>query len=348
MDENEKNNDKLNKALDKLVASVSREVPQDFVPPSEKCIRSYLLGKASEQQKSEMWSALNASPSFRRDILEMAQDLEVFASDVAAKEAAKLKLENVPNAISRLIEPKPELSILEKFQKYFTLPRAIPAIASAALVLFVSLYTVQNFWPGSTDPLDTISTQQPPDTDELPADNGDDATTIVEPVEPPALSKWALVSEEVDPGLLISMLPRDASTQASTKTYAAPDSAALAEFRFLLSFDDGEFKLQPEPKRPVVKQTSRTVQLTILDQDENLIREITAEIPVTDSTIATIEAWLLSLPSRTLYKVDMKRDTMTVRIDKKEIPKGGITFTYGSGNWFRSTLGFVFQSAEAE
>jgi len=348
MDEKGKNNGRLDKALDKLIARLSSETPKNFLRPSDECIRAYLLGLATEEQKSETWSALDTSPAFRQEILEIANELETFASEVTAREAAKLKVENVPKAISRLIEPRPKPSILEIFKKYFTFPRAIPAIASAALVLFVSLYTVQYFWPGSTDRLDTNSVQQPPDTAELPADNADDATNVVEPVEPPALSKWALVSEEVDPGLLISMLPRDASTQASTKTYTAPDSAALAEFRFLLSFEDGEFKLQPEPKRPVFEQVSRTVQLTILDQNERMIRKITAEIPVSDTAITTIEAWLLSLPSRTLYKVDMTKDSMTVKIDNKEIPKGGITFTFGSGNWFKSTLGFVFKSAMAE
>ncbi len=312
-DQDKSNNSKTNNVIDKLVAKAIGSKSDDFNRPSDKCIQDYLLGNASEQQKSEMWTALDASASFRKEVLEITGELKAFSSLETAQKASKIEVDKIPDFSNYIGRRNPKTSIFQSLKEFFTLPRLIPAAVVAALILFVSIQIFRSE-VGKESIFQTAS-------------------------------NLLLVAKNVDPGLLISNTVRG---QTESRLFAAPDSAALAEFRFLLSFEDGVFKLQPEPKRPVIRQVSRTVQLTILDQNENLIREISAQIPVTDSTIATIEAWLLSLPSRTLYKVDMERDTMTVKVDKKEIPKGGITFTYGSGNWFSSTMGFVFQSAEAE
>lgn len=307
MNDQDDNRSDKEKALDRLISEADQELSQSFNRPTDECIHTYLTGDATEKQQAKMWAALDASHSFRKEIMEMAEEMEVFASRETAEKAEQLEVKEVPMRILRLVEKKKLTNTL----------RILAPVAAAALIVLVAVEMMKQ--SNLFDPVDSAI----------------------------QVANLKLFAQEVDPGLLISMQPRGANDTASFKVHTAPDSAALAEFRFLLEYEGGEFKFVSEVPQPTANKNTRTVQLKIQDDTGKIIKEFTAVIPISDTTAAPVEAWILNLPDRSLYKVDMSKDTVAVKVDKEQISKGVVTFTYGGDDWFKSTFGFIYNFEEA-
>ena len=293
------------KALDRLISEADQKFSQTFNRPSDECIHAYLSGDATEIQQALMWKALDASPALRNEILEMAEEMEVFASQEIAESAQKLRLNEVPMRVLSAV----------KTERWPVSIRILAPVAAAALLIIVAV--------------NLLNDRQTP------------------PAPVAKLANLELFTQSVDPGLLVSMQPRGANDTASIKAQTTPDSAALAEFRFLLEYENGEFKLLPEVPQPAADTNMRIVQLKIQDDTGKIIKEFTAVIPKSDSATAPVEAWILNLTDRSLYKVDMSKDTVAVKIDQQQISKGCVTFTYGGDSWFKSTFGFIYNFDEA-
>ena len=295
------------KALDRLISEADQEVSGTFSRPSDECIHAYLTNDATEIQNALMWKALDASPAFRNEILEMADEVDLFARRDTSGQAARMELNEVPVRVLRLAEKR----------EWYRSVRILAPIAAAALLVFVIVQSLKE-----------TNLPIPPDA------------TI-------RLANLELFNPNVDPGLLVSMETRDPNSPKPTKIFSSADSAALSEFRYLLAYEGGEFKFLPEVPQLVADKNTRTVQLKIQDDTGKIFKEFTAVIPKSDTANAPVEAWILNLPDRSLYKVNMTQDTVSVKVDQQQISKGCITFTYGSDKWSKSIFGFIYNFEEA-
>jgi hypothetical protein len=218
---------------------------------------------------------------------------------------------------SKMVSNEVPVRILQKFVRSYwtTAVRILVPIAAAVILVPVAWYFMNR-----KDTPDLTSTTQ--------------------------IANLELHTQHLDPGLLVSMHPRGVNDTGSIESFPAPEEAALAGF--LLEYEDGHFKFVSEVPQPLPNANTRVLQLKLQDDTGKIIKEFTAVIPKSDTTSAPIEAWILNLPSRSLYKVDMSKDTIAVKLNKGQISKGCVTFTYGGDNWYKSTFGFFYNFEEAK
>ena len=300
--------------LNELIRA-SREEPVDrFVRPDGNAITAYLMGTATEEQKKAVKSALLQSKKFRREILNMAQDMDALASSELLTEKEDLQeipvpdrqefLERYGERIARATAEPVSLWVKVKgFWRRLTelrIPQVYaPAVAAAAVLVFVIIQT-GIFAPDST---------------------------------------WSLVHENMEQGLLVPNVTRATESQ---KTYPTPELAALAKIRFLLKFEGGQFYQNPVEKRPEPPSPSRSILLRLVDSDNNIIQEFRENIPITKaSSSEPVMAWALGLPQRNLYKIRMRSDTMAAKWTEDMGSHGCVTFSYFDEDGYRATVGFT-------
>ncbi|RMF24435.1 MAG: hypothetical protein D6760_03305 [Deltaproteobacteria bacterium] len=79
----------------RLAGLGSRSEPDDFVRPDDESILAYLAGTASREQRDSVRNALLRSRAFRKELIEIAGDLEFLSSDDARR---AFDLADVPGA----------------------------------------------------------------------------------------------------------------------------------------------------------------------------------------------------------------------------------------------------------
>ena len=154
--------------------------------------------------------------------------------------------------------------------------------------------------------------------------------------------QWSLVSENMDPGLLVSKITREASEGAPGKASPNAKEAALREFRYLLKYENNQFQLNPVEKRPEPPTPSRSILLRLVDEGGNIIQEFREHIPITQAKSSEyVMAWALGLPSRNLYSFEMRSDIVSVTWTKEMGSKGCVTFTYRDEDGYQAVQGFT-------
>jgi hypothetical protein len=297
--------------LNKLIrASRKKEPLKEFVRPDPDAIVAYLMGTATQKQEKAITSALLQSESFRREMLEIAQDMDAVAElDLASYEEEAREI-SVPDLREYLEEHvgRPDVdqreTFWESFQRFWAaltklrIPQLYaPAAVAATLFTLVVIHLV-------------------------------------------TLTPWSLVRKDMEPGFLVSNLTR---TAESEKYYLEPEQAALGKLRFLLEFKDGQFQLRQVKKRPPPALRSRIVVLLLIDSNDNLIQEFQANVPLTEpSSSEPVVAWAIGLPSRNLYNLKMKSDSVEVKWTQDMGSYGCVTFTYRHEEGHRAVLGFTF------
>jgi hypothetical protein len=149
-----KNNDKNDKidetrALDNLIRAAGEKEPAKFVRPSNEAIQAYLEGTANDNLRAEVQQAMLVSASFRKEIAELAQDIEYIGGHKAAADFDAVKVSGKTLArIKSCAEPdaSPPSSTrhsrafgeaLGSIANFFKPPVVRLATASAGVVAFV-------------------------------------------------------------------------------------------------------------------------------------------------------------------------------------------------------------------
>ncbi len=302
--------------LDQLIRECRDKEPADgFARPDRDMISAYLMGTATEEQVKVVRSALARSEEFRREILEMAQDMDAVADldlTVYDREAQQIPVPDLQELLRKKPEPIPvpaeRVSFWTKLKKSWgrLIERRIPQLYAPAFAVAAVLAVVimKTGW--------------------LTPDRG-----------------WSLVSKNMEQGLLVSNLTREAV--GPRKDYSTPELAALAEFRFLLKFEAGQFLLDPVKERPEPPSVSRRILLRLVDRNDKMIQEFTEYVPIMKvGAVGRVTAWALGLPARNLYSLEMKSDTLTVRWTENMGFYGCVTFTYREQEGYRAVVGFTF------
>lgn len=302
--------------LNELIrACRDKELSDRFVRPDGDAINAYLMGIVTEEQEKAVKSALAQSKQFRREILNMAPDMDALASSELLAEKEGLGKIPVPDrqeflkrygelTATAVAEP---VSLLVRVKRFWgrlmelRIPQVLaPAVVAAAVLLFVIIQTGV-LGPGRT---------------------------------------WSLVQENMEQGLLISNITRAAE---SRKAYSTPELAALAKIRFLLKFEGGQFHLNPVSERPQPSSPARGLLLLLVDSNANIIQEFREHVPATEAALSEpVMAWALGLPPRNLYTIKMRSDSMQVKWIESMGSYGCITFTYGDEDGYRATAGSTF------
>ena len=297
--------------LNQLIrASRETESADGFVRPAEEAISAYLLGTATEEQRKAVRSALARSKQFRREILNMARDMEALADldlTVYEQEAGQIP---VPEGI--VVEPTPVSSwtrakeswkgLKDFWAKLWELK--IPQVYAPAVVVVALVIRFGIFPPGGVEPM---------------------------------LGQWALSSEHlVHERLIWNGAKRGVESE---KHYPDPEEAALAKIRFLLEYKDGQFHLRAPEEKLEPPSRSKSVVLRVLDSQNRLIEEFQVEVPIIDAEPVT--AWALGLPARNLYRLNVKSDIMEVMWTEDMGPYGCVTLTYRALEGYQAVAGFT-------
>ena len=297
--------------LNKLIrASRKKEPLKEFVRPDPDAIAAYLMGTATQEQEEAIMSALLQSESFRREILEIAQDMDAVAElDLASyeKEAGEISVPDLRKYLEEDVgkaDADQREAFWERFQRFWAalaklrIPQVYaPAAVAATLLALVVIHLV-------------------------------------------TLTPWSLVRKDMEPGFLVSNVTR---TAESEKYYSEPEEAALGKLRFLLEFTNGQFQLEPVDKRPPPLPYSKSVVLQLIDSDDNLMQEFQANVPRTEaSSSEPVLAWAVGLPAMNLYSLEMKSGSMRVKWTEELGNHGCVTFTYRHEEGYRAVVGFTF------
>ncbi len=89
------------------------------------------------------------------------------------------------------------------------------------------------------------------------------------------------------------------------------------------------------------------VKLRIVDSDGNLFKEFTAIDTLSNEPsnlhLEGLQAWLIALPSRTLYRVEMVQDSVETAWKPEMGKELCVTFTYKLGEGYKAALGLFHE-----
>ena len=332
----DKSDDKINEngILNDLVKAARDDSRDRFVRPSKVSIEAYLLGTATETQKKEVTRALIQSAEFRRELLDMAKDLESLTDVQTVDEFGKVQVPPVPSLESlvkgahkqtpakksawstvRRLVVFPRLSQpLQSFLEFFKgrhLPRmATAGLAGVVLIVFVSILLVK-----------------------FARDRADELT----------VASWS-TEEVMDAGLFVSNVPRMPDSELATVTlHATHREAAESEFMRVIRYENGKYILQSEAATMAPPDQAKRVLLRFIDESGNSLEEFHAIIPRgTHKAFPQVRAWVIAIPSRQLHNFELQSDS-TVAIWTSEMGlRGCVTFTYEVDGKYTASPGLSF------
>lgn len=117
-----------------------------------------------------------------------------------------------------------------------------------------------------------------------------------------------LVAEAVDPALLSSESLRGDGEARNTGVFESDDSAALSGFASLEMYEGLALNFSPDMTIPPPPGSDHAFHITIVDEEGRHLKELTGEIPAAESAAV----WILSLPSRSLWKIELKSDQLEI------------------------------------
>jgi hypothetical protein len=314
--------------LNRLIRASREEADDGFIAPSPETITAYLRGTASKQQVEVVKAALTKSPAFRREILAMAQDMDVLAAAEPLPGQEKGEGPVVPDRpmfLERFEERmgySPGYDTFWAKLKRWRVPQVYAPAAVVAAILVIMIVRVHLMGPVATPPS--------------------------------GLARWTMMEKRVDPGALIGQSTRGVAGGEPKESFPNPRDAALAEFRRILVYRDGAFRLnlieltkrKPSEQASPLDQAAglRTASLEFIDEHGGHLGDYRAEVPILDEeTGRRPQAWLLTLPSIRLYMLDMISDTLAVGWTGDLEPEGCLTFTYRDKGGYRATKAAPFE-----
>jgi hypothetical protein len=362
--------------LDRLIRQSEQEAEPSFVRPSDEAILAYLTGRADENLRQSVIEALVRSKEVRREVLLLAQDLEEFRLLKGASDDLRMEEFAVPDRVSFLKEqflhtitggeaiddnqvsaetvnirlPGSVTSTgLDQSRKEVARPKVlrivardgfgakllrwripqvyIPALAAVATLVILMVH------------FGSITSDRTP-TGRIPA-----ATGLRQAFQEPAKQvEWPHNGESIELSLLVAIGGNRGVSVDETSSYSNPKDAALAEFRSRLSFKDGKFSFAPEESLPSSTPPYRRLFLQFADSSGVILADFKASIPLTIARMpSSVTAWILTIPERNLYRLDLPSDTVAVTWNKLLSEKGCVAFTYASAKGYKSAAGLTFE-----
>jgi len=267
--------------LEDLIAAAGKAEPSDFVPPANDVVQRYVLGTASPSERKQVREALERSSTFRRSILEMAEDVD---------RASAL-------GISTSYSGQP-LSRLDRISRWSQRILRVPVLLPVAAVILLLMIGV---WRSDRP-----------------------------------VGLWELVEERLDKEELISLVTR--SPGQSSKSYTTARDAAVAEFRSMLKWEDGEFMFPSLPYQQEKSSDGTLITLRLIAEEKFVIGEWTRAVPDSEPTI-----WLLALPSRDLRRIPEAHGVIDAIWNPGWGLRGCVTWTYKLGNEYYAAPGITFE-----
>lgn len=283
----------------------------DFGHPEDSIITKYLLCEATDSEKTVIEEAMLNSAEFRRELLQLAKDIDSLA-DAQSRPAQSTRI-NAPDRQAFLqrygTKPaKPDFwKNLVGYLKRMLIPQIyVPAVATVATVFIVFFITQEQ----ASDP------------------------NVAAAVE------WRLDEAGLDRNLLRSKHVRGPSRPLISEAKADARSAALSEMRELLTYSDGAFELNPAAEEEHPPDEFRLFELQITDSVRQYTESFSAFVPIVyDSLDPSMAVWLLTLPSKSLYQIDLQADTLLVAWPPSTDDHGCLVVTYRDSEGFRALRG---------
>jgi hypothetical protein len=300
--------------LNRLIRASQKEPSDGFTRPDGDTVMAYLLGTATARQKKAIRKALLKSPTFRREMKDMVKAIETM--DDAAIQAAVDEDEDdttIPD-IKILLKRYPDLSTVQAVSpslwqrfKELLIPRVyVPAVVTAVIV--AGLIFIPSALRG------------------------------------PELVQMVLLEKPTDRGYLSSFELRKAIAPATSDAFKDQKEAAMAGFRLLGNYENGEFKLYSDLQRSEPTTSTQAISIQLMDSLGTIIQKFKVQVPKkgfkSDKPITT---WILTLPDRNLYRADIESDDIMIIWNEDMGRQGCITLTYYNGDGYRAILGYPFE-----
>jgi hypothetical protein len=292
--------------LNRLILMNRRSEEAKFIRPDDGAITAYLMGTATAAQESAVKEALMRSEEFRREILGMAEDIRALSGD-QVQEIQKRAQMIKPPTYREFLASRRELArrrgdrptLWARLVRWRIPQLYVPiAVAVGILVLIILKAGVLTVTRKPGEPLAPGVAVGP------------ESTQVIE------LARATLIEPAVDPGLLISNVTRGAALRAAEKVYETPNEAAIAAFMSMLTYDydKGRFAVASPVAELTPDSNSRPTYLILVNESGRRIQRIEARIPIVgpEGTAKSPEAWVLTLPARDLYRIEMQIDSTRV------------------------------------
>lgn len=321
--------------LNKLIRASREPGEAKFIRPDEEAIAAYLMGTATPAQESAVKAALMSSAEFRREILGMAEDIDALSSASAQEIEKQAEMIRPPSYREFLakrgqgVQSGGASDTLWTRLTRWRIPQLYAPLAVAAVIVVLIVVQTGVF----TVARKPAEPQVPPSEVVTPA-----STQVTE------LAQWLLMDQDIDQGLLISNVTRGATISAAQAAYGTAQEAAMAVFRSVVTYDNGVFRPDPAAKITPPASPYRTASLILAAGAGGEIRYISAAVPIgrSEDTGLRPEAWVLTLPARDLYKIEMQDDTTMVQWTPAMGDTACITFIYPEGKRYKA-VGFEWK-----
>ncbi len=282
--------------LNQLLSEANQIDGDTFNRPSDEVIEAYLLGHASKSQTDEVRHALLLSSEFRHELATLTGELSRIDSSHAKKDLESIPNGTVPDLSSIVSGDYAEKSRKSQRRKGFSeivvsLLRPRWAAAFGLVILTIVSFALMQ-------------------DDQLP------------------LGKLSLVRQQVAPDDIIRISPREVGIADQDVAYETAELAALAGFRSSLNYQNGEFVIDTESINNWVPTKEARVLLRLKPIDGGTL-DIEGMLPsdsFKDGRNASV--WLLFLPDRKLYMVEMSTQELEVEVSDRGKLRGLAAFIW--------------------
>jgi hypothetical protein len=284
-----------------------------FKRPEDSFITSYLLCEATDSEKTVIEEAMLNSTDFRSEILQLAKGIDSLAIErVGSVDSDQITAPDRQTFLNKHAT-KPVRSDLWRYLighlKRLIVPQIyVPAVVTAASVLLIFYLRTE------------------PPHDRYVADN----------------LEWRLEEVGLDRNLLRSKQVRGPSRPLISEAKADARTAALSEMRELLTYTDGTFEFSPTAESQQPPSSFHQYVLQITDSTSKYSELFSVFVPSTpDSPDHIVGAWLLTLPSQNLYKIDLLYDSLIIAWPSVPDDSGCLVVTYRDNGGFRAFRGLT-------
>lgn len=304
------------KFLDLLIKKATQDTSVSLKLPDTRTILAYIDGVATDEQVSQVQSALSDYPEFRSMIVELKNQSEVLGDPAAAGRFDSVEvpsLEKVNKHISsglldgffRWIK-----SFGERVDQFISARVLVPATAAATIAVMALIL--------------------------LPSG--------------PALIKMKR-AQDIESYHFAMGSVKGTDAELPTTSIPSASEAAVAEFKNIISYDiDSKMFLFSEDYGMIDSSISNSIIIRLVDDNEKPIDSL--QLRISDQELKnmdeTTELWLLIIDSSDSFTLWHERiglkSTDVLNIEWKiEWGKGAFAVTYQQGDTYRSVRGVPFQ-----
>jgi hypothetical protein len=294
---------KADELLNRLIRTSRGSRPAHSVRPDDEAITAYVLGTATPEQVECVQAALAQSGDFRREVLQMIEDVEALSVSGAVDTHARVPAApRYRDFLKRYGKPAPEAmsrrwgwAWLRRFASVRVYAPA--AVATAVIVGLLVLRSV-TLGPG------------------LPTG--------------PQFARLNMVTEHVENWELRSVGELRSTTEESQEAYSDARSAAVAVMRnYLLIGDSTSLALSTWKPAVGTAEEGTSIVLRMTDESGTTLGDFAGAVPSKRGRLAAPDAFfILALPSQTLRSGTLEADTTVVRWQMAWGTKGCVAYAF--------------------